>query len=450
VADEQPHAVARLTAHHDVLPVLGHEGRWLVARVSLDQVLKGDRIVNAHEIRVPPDGPVNAHIAIVGEGPAREEVREGRGFVGPSGSLLWPLLWRLAGISRSECYVTNLSKTPLENGVAGEAKMTPEEFEANKVELMVELDRVRPRKVLAVGALAAKALLGGRFTNMHACNGVGFLTEWGAVYPTWHPAAALYGGHGNDDPLAWTGAAIQAFGRHGFHDIHPAPLLPPPIAERLSLDGPLGIDTALGIDTEGTPEAPICMTLAGTWERVYVTSGDVPKVLASIPPNTLLVFHNALWDWRVLWAMGAPRDMAARWPWVDTMEMAYLAQTEPRGLKDLAWRHLGLRMRSFQDVVMPHYHASAERSAQLLVDGMTTYVTHSAKTGRLLKKPKAIVAPEAKVLKRNLKNPAKLAKLLGMPGPSLDLVPRVEAREYATMDAWATLMVYRALVARRA
>lgn len=59
-----------------------------------------------HDTKVLPDGPIPARIAFVGEEPGEQETVEGRGFVGPSGQLLW-MLAEQAGIKREDVWVTN-------------------------------------------------------------------------------------------------------------------------------------------------------------------------------------------------------------------------------------------------------------------------------------------------------------------------------------------------------
>lgn len=408
---------------------------------------------------VPPDGPSLCAFAIVGESPAAEEVRQGRGFVGPSGALLWPLMRHLALLNRSECYVDNLCQHPLDNDVDGDAKLSAEEFESCRVALLERLRRVRPERILAVGALAAKALLGDRYTTMDVCNGVGFEMyldrEAGCfptVVPTWHPAAALR--PGGEDRLAYTGAAIAA-------------LRKPPICPRVPMEVPeahvwkpgavisdsvrLGTSTAawgltgpFGIDTEGTPDDPICMTVSGeNGPRWYIDASDVPAFFASGPdPKMHWIFHNAVWDWPVLRAMGAPRDFASRWAWSDTMELAYLRQTEPRGLKALAYRHLGLRLRTFDDVVQPYYEEMLQQTALGRIAAHTTNITVSPK-GRLLKKPRVVLDDSVKPLKRALENPKLLAERMpGLPPPTLRLMPKSELVEYSTLDAFVTVKLY--------
>jgi hypothetical protein len=331
--------------------------------------------------------------------------------------------------------------------------MTPEEFDAARRELWVELERVRPRRILAVGALAAKALLGERYTEMTVCNGIGFAIDTcrhdgnlhdrsctTTVIPTWHPAAALR--PGGEDRLAYTGAAIKAFGAREVKMCPAVSVEVPPVTATIYSD-----DGVFGIDTEGTPEDPICMTVASRTGRQYVSREGVAKFFAGVGRMPVrFLFHNAPWDWRVLWAMGAPRDIATRWQWADTMELAYLKQTEPKGLKDLAYRHLGIRMASWEDVVMPHYHSMLRAAGEGLVAAHTTVTTHSPKTGKLLKRPKVVVAEPAKAIKRALDNPKLLAERMpGLPEPSLWLVPEAERVEYATLDAWVTVMMERHL-----
>ena len=52
------------------------------------------------------DGSPDADILVVGMAPGREELKEDRPFVGPSGRLLWAIL-KKAGIDRGDCYILN-------------------------------------------------------------------------------------------------------------------------------------------------------------------------------------------------------------------------------------------------------------------------------------------------------------------------------------------------------
>jgi len=112
-------------------------------------------------------GPPGARLVLVGEVPGDQEDREGEPFVGPAGRLLDRLLDE-AGIDRAEVYLTNAVKhfkfTRPERGKRRIHK-TPSRTEivACRPWLDAELNLVRPELVVALGAVAAKSLLGQDF-----------------------------------------------------------------------------------------------------------------------------------------------------------------------------------------------------------------------------------------------------------------------------------------------
>ena len=391
-------------------------------------------------VRVAPDGNRNAGYVVCGEAPAMEEVRQGRGFVGPSGKLVWPVLRRLAYIVRDEVWTTNLCKHPLDNdGSDGDSKLSEEEFAECRSELCAELaDLPNVHSVLAVGALAARALLGDDlWAGMTVNNGISYsvaLNAWRSVnvVPCWHPAAALRGAGDGKDPLAWMGDAMRHFPvarqRRAFTADPPDWTVWDPRVHIVDAEG------TVGVDTEGTPAAPECMTLGTLYNRYLVMPEDVPMAYARIRDERL-VFHNAPWDWAVLEAMGVAQPWAVDYR--DTMEKAYLRQTEPQGLKDLGRRWLGVRMVSWEDTVMPYYGQLVRAAADGAIEAGTKVTTHSPKTGKAYKKPKVERTEAAKKLAR-LTDPHKLAGALGFEAPSLKLIPFDVFGEYATLDAWVT------------
>lgn len=376
---------------------------------------------------VPPDGPCDhPRWAIIGEAPAREEIEQGRSFVGASGRILWPLLLQLAEIQRHECYVTNLCKTQLDDDTKD--KLTSDELYVWTESLRDELQRVRPGRMLAVGALAAEALLGDQWTDMRTCNGVAFDTPSGIVVPCWHPAAAL---RGDSETLAWTGAAIKVFRDATV----PIPPTPPPIVDDQVADGDV-----IGIDTEGTVDDPQCLTWATDTKRVFVRPEEVPVVWDRLMQIPLHVYHNAPWDWAVLEAMGVKTPY--RHAFRDTMELAYVRHTEPQALKDLAWRHFRLRAPSWKEVVTPAYEATVRSIAEGRIAAETTTVTHSPKTNKPFRKPKIVRTPEAKRLARRLTNTDWLGTQFGIK-PNLMMVPDAQRVQYATLDPWLTLTLWK-------
>jgi DNA polymerase len=111
------------------------------------------------------EGAANARIMFVGEQPGNEEDLAGRPFVGPAGRLLDRALEE-AGIDRSLAYVTNVVKH-FKWEPRGKrrihAKPDSVEISACRPWLDAELDLVRPRVLVCLGATAAQALLGRDF-----------------------------------------------------------------------------------------------------------------------------------------------------------------------------------------------------------------------------------------------------------------------------------------------
>ncbi|WP_030993983.1 MULTISPECIES: UdgX family uracil-DNA binding protein [unclassified Streptomyces] len=112
-------------------------------------------------------GDADARVLLVGEQPGDQEDRAGEPFVGPAGRLLDRALEE-AGIDRDRAYVTNAVKhfkfTVPERGKRRIHKApTLREAKACRPWLTAELARVRPEVVVALGATAGKALLGGSF-----------------------------------------------------------------------------------------------------------------------------------------------------------------------------------------------------------------------------------------------------------------------------------------------
>lgn len=100
-------------------------------------------------------GNVNANIMFVGEGPGADEDEQGEPFVGRAGQLLNNMISAM-GIKREDVYIANVVKCrPPQN-------RTPEREECDTCSpfLMRQIAIIRPKILVALGATAAKALLG--------------------------------------------------------------------------------------------------------------------------------------------------------------------------------------------------------------------------------------------------------------------------------------------------
>jgi len=121
----------------------------------------------------------------VGEAPGYDEDREGEPFVGAAGQLLNDII-RAMGLRREEVYIANTIKCrPPQNRTPD-----PAETGACRAYLEEQVRIVSPEVIIALGAVAAKWLLGkdvplgrvrGRFHDYHGI----------PVLPTYHPAYLL-------------------------------------------------------------------------------------------------------------------------------------------------------------------------------------------------------------------------------------------------------------------
>ncbi len=134
-------------------------------------------------------GHADAELMLIGEGPGAQEDRQGLPFVGPAGELLTKIL-RAIDVERSEVYIANVVKCRPPSNRDPE----PEEVTACRGFLERQIELVRPRVIVALGRVAAQALLGttealGRLRGRwHDVRGV-------PTRATYHPAALLRYSH---------------------------------------------------------------------------------------------------------------------------------------------------------------------------------------------------------------------------------------------------------------
>lgn len=107
-------------------------------------------------------GRASARIVLVGEQPGNREDREGEPFVGPAGRVLDEALGA-AGVTRADVYLTNAVKHfrfERRGKRRIHEKPAVEHIEACHPWLEAELEIVRPRVVVCLGATAARSVLG--------------------------------------------------------------------------------------------------------------------------------------------------------------------------------------------------------------------------------------------------------------------------------------------------
>ncbi len=139
------------------------------------------------------EGPPGAALMIVGEVPGDKEDLAGHPFVGPAGHLLDEAL-AAVGLDRAHVYITNAVKHFYyeERGKARiHKKPKAQHLRACRGWLDAELEAVRPRVVVGLGATAAQAFMGPKF-RLLANRGQALPTLLGPqLVVTYHPSAIL-------------------------------------------------------------------------------------------------------------------------------------------------------------------------------------------------------------------------------------------------------------------
>jgi len=132
-------------------------------------------------------------IMMIGEQPGDQEDKQGRPFVGPAGKLLDKALEE-AAIDRGEVYVTNAVKHfKLEprGKIRLHKKPSMKEIKACRPWLDAEIEMVRPKLIVALGATAAQGLLGASFRITQAHGKVQEEAGLPPIIATLHPSAIL-------------------------------------------------------------------------------------------------------------------------------------------------------------------------------------------------------------------------------------------------------------------
>jgi DNA polymerase len=139
------------------------------------------------------EGPLNAKLMFVAEQPGDAEDLAGRPFVGPAGQLFDSLLEK-AGVDRSKTYVTNAVKH-FKFVVKGKRRIhnKPDAGEISACRWWLEHERelIRPPVTVALGATAARSLIGKAVTISKVRGEPLTLDDGSECWVTVHPSALL-------------------------------------------------------------------------------------------------------------------------------------------------------------------------------------------------------------------------------------------------------------------
>ncbi len=168
-----------------------HERRAALEQIANEvRVCTGCRLHEGRTRAVPGEGDPDTEVVFVGEGPGRNEDREGRPFVGRAGGLLVRLLGHI-GWQREDVFITNVVKCrPPDN-----RDPQPDEIAACAGYLRRQLEVLDPAVVVTLGRHSMGTFMpGARIGQVHGTTAPadpGTGARDALVFAMYHPAAAL-------------------------------------------------------------------------------------------------------------------------------------------------------------------------------------------------------------------------------------------------------------------
>ena len=134
---------------------------------------------------VPGEGPADAELMFIGEGPGFHENEQGRPFVGAAGNFLEELLASI-GYTREQVFIANVVKCR----PPGNRDPQPEELQACSGYLERQIQAINPKVIVTLGRYSmANYLPHARVSEVH---GKVMQVKGRLVVPMYHPAAALH------------------------------------------------------------------------------------------------------------------------------------------------------------------------------------------------------------------------------------------------------------------
>ena len=296
---------------------------------------------------IDPEGPLDAEVMIVGEAPGYQEDKLGRVFIGRSGDELNDGL-EYAGLVREEILITNTCRC-FPNGKPKplQVRRCTEKY------LFPLIDEVKPKIIVAVGAVPLKALTG--LEGITKIQNVPIYSDRFEcqILPLVHPAHFLrHGGHGRKEfreglqmvkKLLNSSESYYDYG--DYHTIQNTKQLSK-VAAKIKAAGILCFDLeALGLDWSDTENNWVtAIGLATKPREVYLQPNPGPEeweILRPVleDPNVKKIGQNIKFDAHFL--RGRYGIKIGNW-YADTMLMHFLLDERraTHNLSDMVWEHI--------------------------------------------------------------------------------------------------------------
>src|SRR5512136_1904540 len=136
----------------------------MLAQIAKEvSVCKKCALYHSRKNAVPGEGPANAEIMFIGEGPGFHENEQGRPFVGPAGQFLDELLGQ-AGLKRTDVWIGNVVKCR----PPGNRDPLPEELSTCNQYLDRQITAINPSVIVTLGRFSmARFMPGAKISSVH-------------------------------------------------------------------------------------------------------------------------------------------------------------------------------------------------------------------------------------------------------------------------------------------
>lgn len=136
---------------------------------------------------VPGEGPFNARIMIIGEGPGEQNDLFGRPFIGKGGQILDSCL-KQAGLLRKEIFLTNIIKCRMPHNATPSNRV----ISCCSNHLERQIDTIKPVVLIALGLPASKYLLKTKKLKLVDVNNEIMNYKSCKLICTYHPSSIRY------------------------------------------------------------------------------------------------------------------------------------------------------------------------------------------------------------------------------------------------------------------
>lgn len=313
---------------------------------------------------VPGVGPSHPQLALIGEAPAKNEIKLGVPFCGPAGQYLDSICRRVALPPRELIYISNLLKVPAIDNE--DDKMMEAQTREWDWMLHAELAERKPKVVASLGAWSTRWFISNYSpgypdtTDMDWLHGIPrkATAPWGEfiLVPCFHPAAGLHDAESVPKiyadltnlrkVLAGTLPVLVDKVEHEYEWIDDRRQFP--------YDA-----THLAVDTESVGLHG-AIKLVSMSDRIgyggVIRSRDVMMQFVRWLHNDFrgtLIMHNMPHDLQILEQVGLNTHWLHQMTLADTMLLCKYFNTETNGLKAQAYRLLGVTMNEYADIVRP-------------------------------------------------------------------------------------------------